>query len=256
MIYNYCIYGELQGYSGPISIEWYSKDLLEYKVKTVQCDNIFQFNLGDRDLCDLNHLPKQGETIRIYIDNVYSKNFVLDNNDIMEVFIDLNDYNETDNLANANNTLVRVLTDKYIIEEDNEEIYSYFKVEKNSILIQEGNGTRLDFIPKESGDYVITQRGYNSSEINPDIIEKVMNISVLENYTETNSIDYVYWIKKKKIVKLELPEYVRSTMLLPNGFYVENNVIYGIHDRLAPLVIPYSRGSVIIKSQVGDILDY
>ena len=44
--------------------------------------------------------------------------------------------------------------------------------------------------------------------------------------------------------------------MLEPGWYYENGKLYGKHSKLTPLEMDYYNGKVVIKTQVGDILDY
>ena len=69
MIFNYCIYGDiLPPYSGEVKITVYDNTISEIYSKTIVVQDEYQFNLGDRDLFDINHKLKNGSTfIKIYV---------------------------------------------------------------------------------------------------------------------------------------------------------------------------------------------
>lgn len=258
MIFNYCIYGDiLPSYSGEVKITVYDNTITEIYSKTIEVQNEYQFNLGDRDLFDINHKLKDGSTVVISIIDKYYI-IKLTENFLHKYDIDLNEVKiPSDTVASDNDTLletIRILTDKLILRITDNNLYSYFEVKDvNSEIVYTNNET-LDWIPRESGNYNILHRVYNSSNL--EVSESIINIEILENYIETNSIDYVYYSKRDKIVQIELPDYVLGTVILDNGFYIENNKLYGKIDKYKSVELLYSRGKIIIKPQIGDILDY
>lgn len=279
MIFNYCIYGDvLSSYVGPISITVYNNSLTKIFSKTIQVDTTvdseYQFNLGDRDLFGINHNLISGSTAVITVDNIPNKYYFLpisvSTHDLMQVShifkfdIDLNVNNIPTNTTSEDSKelleTVRILTDKIILDVVDTNMYSYFEVSDiNSDIVYSDN--IMNWVPRVTGNYNILIRQYNSSEINvptneSGISETIVNINILENYVETNSIDYVFYSKRNKIIKIEVPDYVINTVLLTNGFYIENNKIFGKLSSLNSIELIYSRGKIIIKPQIGDILDY
>lgn len=257
MIFNYCIYGDiLPSYSGEVKITVYDNTITEIYSKTLTVENEYQFNLGDRDLFNINHKLKHGSTAVITILDKYYI-IKLTENFLHKYDIDLNEIkNPSDTVASDNDNLletIRILTDKLILRITDNNLYSYFEVSKDANIVYSGN-IELDWVPRESGNYNILHRVYNSSNL--EVSESIINIEILENYIETKSIDYVYYSKRDKIVQIELPEYVLNTVLLTNGFYIENNKLYGKLDKYKSIELLYSRGKIIIKPQIGDILDY
>ena len=279
MIFNYCIYGDvLSSYVGPISITVYNNSLTKIFSKTIQIDTTvdseYQFNLGDRDLFGINHNLISGSTAVITVDSIPNKYYFLpisvSTHDLMQVShilkfdIDLNVNNIPTNTTSEDSKelleTVRILTDKIILDVVDTNMYSYFEVSdiNNDIVY---NDNIMNWVPRVTGNYNILIRQYNSSEINvptneSGISETIVNIDILENYVETNSIDYVFYSKRNKIIKIEVPDYVINTVLLTNGFYIENNKIFGKLPSLNDVELIYSRGKIIIKPQIGDILDY
>ncbi len=257
MIFNYCIYGDiLPNYTGNVSITVYDNTLTEIYSKTILCEDSYQFNLGDRELFDINYSMRAGSTAVITINNKYyqinlSENFLHNYN------IDLNKTMiETDTVASDSNELLqtfRIITDKLFLKEPDINTYSYFEVLKDTELIYNSN-KELHWIPKNDGNYNIIHRMYNSSNL--EVSESIININILENYIETASIDYIFYSKRDKIIQLELPDYVTNTLILSNGFYIENKKVLGKLSALNSIELLYSRGKVIIKPQIGDILDY
>ena len=257
MIFNYCIYGDiLPSYSGEIKITVYDNTITEIYSKTIVVQDEYQFNLGDRDLFDINHKLKSGSTVVITILDKYYI-IKLTENFLHKYDIDLNEIKiPSDTVASDNDNLletIRILTDKLILRTTDNNLYSYFEVSKDTNIVYSGN-IELDWVPRESGNYNILHRVYNSSNL--EVSESIINIEILENYIETKSIDYVYYSKRDKIIQIELPEYVLNTVLLTNGFYIENNKLYGKLDKYKSIELLYSRGKIIIKPQIGDILDY
>ena len=257
MIFNYCIYGDiLPNYSGNITINIYDNTLTEIYTKTLNIENEYQFNLGDRDLFDINYKLRNGSSAVITLDNKYYK--VLLSEDFMHNFdIDLN-IAQTPSISKAEdsdsllNTL-RVITDKLVLKEIDTNIYSYYEVQKDSVKVYDSN-VELNWIPRENGNYNIIHRVYNSSNL--EVSESIININILENYIETNTIDYIFYSTRDKVIQIELPSYVVNTIILNNGFYIENNKILGKLNSLNQVEMLYSRGKIIIKPQIGDILDY
>lgn len=258
MIFNYCIYGDiLPSYSGEVKITVYDNTITEIYSKTIEVQNEYQFNLGDRDLFDINHKLKDGSTVVI---SILDKYYIikLTENFLHKYDIDLNEIKmPSDTVASDNDSLletIRILTDKLILRITDNNLYSYFEVKDVNSEIVYSNNETLEWIPRESGNYNILHRVYNSSNLG--VSESIINIEILENYIETNSIDYVYYSKRDKIVQIELPDYVLGTVILDNGFYIENNKLYGKIDKYKSVELLYSRGKIIIKPQIGDILDY
>ena len=257
MIFNYCIYGDiLPSYSGEVKITVYDNTITEIYSKTIVVQDDYQFNLGDRDLFDINHKLKNGSTVVITISDKYYI-IKLTENFLHKYDIDLNEIKiPSGTVASDNDDLletIRILTDKLILRITDENLYSYFEVSKDSNIVYTNNET-LDWVPRESGNYNILHRVYNSSNL--DVSESIINIEILENYIETKSIDYVYYSKRDKIIQIELPDYVLGTVILDYGFYIENNKLYGKLGMYKSIELLYSRGKIIIKPQIGDILDY
>ena len=148
---------------------------------------------------------------------------------------------------------IRIITDKIILREINDNIYGYYEVRKLDEKVYFSND-ELNWVPKESGNYDILHRVLNKS--NQEVSESIINVDVLENYVEVNSVDYVFYSKKGKIIQIELPNYVLGTTILEHNFYIENNKLYGKLDSLKSVELNYSRGKIIVKPQIGDILDY
>jgi hypothetical protein len=257
MIFNYCIYGEvLGGYTGDITLTYYDNTITEILTKTYNVtDSTYQFHLGDSDMLTMNHVLKHGSSIVLTIDGVYFDNIVLELGKFVHKHdIDINttpDY--TNNIISGTYDIKRVVSDKYYLEEEDLNLYSYFSVVKDDELIYESNFI-FDWIPKEDGTYTITQRGYNRS--NNIVNEKVTTLDILENYTEVESIDYIFYTKRNKILKIELPSYVKETLVLEDGWYFEGEILYGKINNLLGVNLMYSRGYVRIKPQIGDIIDY
>lgn len=260
MIFNYCIYGNvLPNYSGEIRITAYDNTLTEVFSKSYNIIDEYQFNLGDRDLFDINYKLRPGSTVVLTLGNKFYKikltkdflhNFDINLNETQTISTSI--ASDSDNLLET----LRIVTDKLILRETDVNIYSYYEVRKGLIpneLVYSGN-EELNWIPKENGNYNILHRVYNSSNL--QVSESIININILENYIETNSIDYIYYCKRDKIIRIELPDYVKNTIILSNGFYIENGNIYGKLTTLKNVELLYSRGKIIIKPQIGDILDY
>lgn len=259
MIFNYCLYGDISPtYTGDVSIELYDRTLTNVYSKIYNTDDsTYQFNLGDRDLFGINYKLYEGCSCVITIGNKYYK-IKLTEDFLHEYNIDLNEVmspsssiaSDSDNLLET----IRIVTDKLILREIDQNIYSYFEVKNNSNEIVYSSNEELNWVPRETGNYNIIHRIYNSSNL--EISESIININILENYIETQSIDYVYYSKRDKIIQIELPDYVLNTVILTDGFYKENNKLYGKLNNLKQVELIYSRGKIIIKPQIGDILDY
>ena len=74
MIFNYCIYGDiLPNYSGEIKITAYDNTLTEVFSKSYNIIDEYQFNLGDRDLFDINYKLRPGSTIVLTLGNKFYK---------------------------------------------------------------------------------------------------------------------------------------------------------------------------------------
>ncbi len=257
MIFNYCIYGDiLPLYSGEIKITIYDNTITEVYTKTLTVENEYQFNLGDRDLFGINYNLRNGSTAVISLQGKYFP-IILGENYLHRFDINLNTLmSPTNSIASDSDNLlktVRIITDKLILREIDNNLYSYFEVSKDTNIVYSGN-IELNWVPRESGNYNILHRVYNSSNL--EVSESVINIDILENYVEVNSINYIYYCKRDKIIQIELPEYVLDTVLLTNGFYIENKKLYGKLVDFNIIELLYSRGKIIIKPQIGDILDY
>lgn len=259
MIFNYCIYGDiLPSYTGDVTITVYDNTLTEIYSKTIFIENEYQFNLGDRDLFDINYKLRKGSTAIITVDNKFYK-IKLSEDFLHNYDIDLDEIKiPTATTAEDFDDLLetfRIVTDKLVLREFDDNVYSYFEVINTSNLdIVYYSNEELNWIPREHGNYNILHRLYNSSNL--EVSESIININIFENYIETMSIDYIYYSKRDKIIQIELPEYVLNTVILKDTFYIANNKLYGKLTNLKPIELLYSRGKIIVKPQIGDILDY
>jgi len=259
MIFNYTIFGIVseQITDEAIKITYYDKTLTQIYSKNIPIvNNSYQINLGDRDLLTINGKLEQGCSVLLTIGDIYCKRLILDlSSNILRHDIEPDD---TDLLCRPATAIEPVtyhsISDRIQVgfnKDDGE--YNYFMIEdSNGVKVYESNST-LDWSPKLAGSYKITQRSCGSE---PMVVVLVTTVMVMTDSINTTSVDYIFQVKKNKICRINLPDYVRDTLILPAGFYFQDSTLIGRVDTLKPKVLSYYRGEVIIQAQIGDIIDY
>lgn len=260
VIYNQTIYGTISNagelYSGDIMVLVWSYDFSISKTKTYTITNgEYQINLGDSDLFGPNHDYNGAETVIIQtVPLTYSGKVDLVKNSCILHDIQIETYNQVQAEANVTTERKVITANALLLTELEVAMYSYFMIEFDGNKIHEANGQFTRFYPEFDGEYTITQKGVN---ITTGIYsEKVSTITLFDGLVNLDTLDYIFYTKRNIVIKLELPEFVVNTLLLAPNWYVENGFVFGKKNKLNDIIMPYAKGSVIIKTQVGDLLDY
>lgn len=171
MIFNTCIYGNINTNVGKLVLHYYDKTLGSTISKELLLEsNNYQFNLGDRTLLDINTPSNYGDVCLIeYIDE--SDNRAFSDVLIIEPNIFVYNYNidittgitESVESAGFNISENIVKTTNHKISELQLNLYSYFNVSNitDNKTEYEGNVSEFYFIPSESKQYKIEQRSLN-----------------------------------------------------------------------------------------------
>ena len=116
MIFNYCIYGDITpNYQGEVILNLYDSNLVDSYTKTYEStDSKYQFNLGDRDLFNINHLLLDGSSVVISVnDKFYFLKLDL-SKQIVEFNIDLNETQSKDSsIASDSDNLLEYNKNNY-----------------------------------------------------------------------------------------------------------------------------------------------
>lgn len=224
-------------------------------------DSSFQFNLGDGALFGPGHTFTGYETILLQViansDGTRNSAVRVPLTSKCSIKFDLTFSGATPINGLNPNALAenKVITANVLqITEAELNIYSYFHVEKDGIVLEDGHGQFLQYIPKEDGNYRVVQRGVNVTT--GDYQEKVSNFTLYDGLVTLDSLDYVFYIKKGIWNQFELPQFVIDTLVLASGWYYENGKLIGRNPTLNTTLMPYAKGRVYVKTQVGDIVDY
>lgn len=262
MISNTCVYGTTPSVASLVEMKYISYNFEEIIEKShTSTQGIYQFHLGDTDMLTIARGGRSGDSMVLmsYTDSgtlEHASTYVIEEiGGINRYDLDTGagivvDTNEAAMVDNSTNIAAQLM--KY--EEDVSTLYSYFKIELGGEIKAESNGEAIKYVPVINGEYTVTQKSVNSTS--GLITEKITIVDVLGANQEILSIDYVFYGKKNKVLQVELPSYVTSSLILEAGWYYENNKLLGKNSKLAAIEMPYARGKVIIKSQVGDIVDY
>ena len=259
MINNTCIYGTVDVPISTVKLKYIKYDfsmVLEKEYNNTT--GAYQFNLGDADMltlavastiCDVcvisnetNGVIDYSDKVVLGIEHYYENNIVTGT-----LVVDSEVADAVDETTNIVGQLLRFV-------EDSESMYNYYTVEAGGEVVYETNDGIMEYIPVTTGEYVVTHRAVNKTT---GIISDVVHtIDVLESANRVSSIDYVYYCKRSKKQMIKLADYITDTLILATGWYYENGLLIGSNDKLADLVMPYYNGNVIIKSYVGDIIDF
>lgn len=263
MINNTCVYGQAPSTHSRVVATYLNYSFEVIKEKEYTCkDGSYQFHLGDTDMLTLAVSATNGDSLVL---QSFDENDVLEHSStyVIENLGCINRYDldagvgvdesadEAGMVDTSTNLEAQVLK---FIEEDSSVLYSYFKIELEGLIVSEGNGADIRYVPVLNGEYVVTQKAVNSTT--GVITEKITTVTVLGANTDVDSIDYVYYGKKGKVLQIELASYITGSLILADGWYYEQGKLLGKVTKLAPTEMNYARGKVIVKSQVGDIADY
>ena len=179
MIFNHCIYGNINRAVGKLILHYYNYSLEETISKEIILESgTYQFNLGDRALLDINSVIKDGDIVLLeYFDDTDTKGFsdkcILDlTNNIQEFNINVGTtFSETSEEANFLLSEQLVKTSSYKLSEIQTDLYNYFKVididevdvDLNPIVKYEGNKEEFYFIPTQSHKYKIFEKSINKT---------------------------------------------------------------------------------------------
>jgi hypothetical protein len=259
MIYNTVVCGTVDTVTSVVKLKYMSHDLETVLEKEyANTEGAYEFHLGDEDMLTMNGWHSDGDVVvvqnwvagaLVYSDKIELSEYVyMYRHDIAgNVVASLDEVSSVDESKN-------LLGKALIYEEDNLDIYSYYKVEFDGAIVYETNEARMRYVPEVDGEYTITHRGVNRTT--GAISEVVYVVNVLEGVNETLSIDMVYYAKKDKVLKIELPEYVTRSLMLEPGWYYEGGLLLGKKLGYADTVMHYYNGKVVVKTQIGDIVDY
>lgn len=259
IIYNQTIYGNIttnnNPYVGDIVVLVWNADFSYHTSKTYTVNGGYQINLGDHDLFGPNHKFTQNETIIIQtVPLTYSNRVQLTGESCLEFDIETNDYTQVIAESDSETDRKVITADVLLINEQEESIYSYFVVELNDEIVHQAHGNFTRFYPEVDGEYTITQKGVN---ITTGVYsEKISTVTLFDGLVTLDSLDYIFYTKKNIILQAELPEFVINTVILEPNWYIENNRLIGKNTGLSPTIMQYSKGNVIIKTQIGDIVDF
>ena len=266
MINNTCIYGRvLDGNDELIEdstvtmkyVRWDFSQVLEKEWENTT--GAYQFNLGDTDMLTLAEKSMVGDVVilRNEIDGEvgYSQKLVLGLDryyewDIIDDGSLVEDEDEAAGIDESTNVVAKAL----IVNELSESLYSYYSVEVDGEKVWEGDVRRLEYIPKVTGDHKVVHWAVNATT--GEISSEEYTFDVQVSGVELESVDYIYYHKRKKVVRCDLPQHVKDTLILADGWYYEAGLLMGKKDNLGQLEMDYYNGKVIIRTYIGDILDY
>ena len=66
----------------------------------------------------------------------------------------------------------------------------------------------------------------------------------------------ILFIAISVFMRVFTPGFVRDTLLLADGWYYEGDKLIGTNGNLKELRMPYYNGDVVIKTYIGDIIDF
>jgi len=266
MIHNTCIYGTVKDTDDNLITDTTVKmKYISYNFENIiekEYENkigTYQFNLGDSDVLTFAEDHHIGDVVIItnetngtitYSNKVILKReYFIEHNIVDEGSVTVID-DEANNEDNSKTTVVKAI----ILEELSDVLYSYYSVKIDDELVYECNGPKLIYKPTQDGEHKVTQYAVNKTT--GDITSKELTIDVLQTEWITKSLDYIFYTKRKKILRCELPKFVTDTLILADGWYYENGKLMGKHDKLGQLEMEYYNGKVIVKTYIGDIIDY
>jgi len=265
MINNTCIYGTVEDASGdPVIDTTVTMKYIKYdfsKVIEKEYDNstgAYQFNLGDSDILTMNEASYKNDVVIIsnIKDDVvdYSDKVVLQGDTFVENNIVVGDYTENSDEVSAEDGSYSTVVKHIVLEDTSEYLYSYYKVVVDDEIVYEVDSNRLEYLPKVTGEHVITQYGVNSTT--GDITSKEWTIDVMQSVSEIRSLDYIFYNKRNKMLRAILPQHVQDTLILEDGWYFDKGVLLGKSKTLKTVEMDYYNGKVIVRGYIGDIIDY
>lgn len=261
MINNTCIYGLVTDGTNPVTDTIVGMTYISYNFDTIieklydNTTGAYQFNLGDSDLLTLSKASLKNDVVILTNEDTYSTKLVLTSEvyqefDIVDDGTLVVDAEEAAGVDESTNVVVMAI----ILQEYGQSLYNYYSVVVGEELRYETNDAELEYLPVELGEHIVTQKAVN--ETSGVISEVVHTIDVLQAEIRVGSIDYTFYAKKKKVIRVELPQTVRDTLVLETGWYYEGDKLIGKTQSLHEVRMSYYNGEVIIKSHIGDIIDY
>jgi len=264
MIHNTCIYGTVSDGAGELILDsTVSMKYIKYdfsKVLEAEYANTtgaYQFNLGNTNMLTLDvATSNQDVVILSNSTNRYSCKVVLDGNKwhYLHDIIDDSSGVATSDEANASDESTNIITRSITLNEYSDSLYSYYKVEYNGGIVYEIVSSKLDYLPANTGEHKVTHYAVNTTTGDITKVERLVDVQ--QDKYRVESVDYIFYTKKKKVLRAELPKYVTDTLILADGWYYENGKLVGIHNKLSQLEMDYYNGKVIVRGYIGDILDY
>jgi len=262
MIHNTCIYGTVKdGSDTIITNTTVNMKYVKYDFSNVleqDYDNqtgAYQFNLGDSNLLTLSEDTNKDDVVIISNDDTYSARIVFDGNNYYEHnIIDDGSLVQNSDEAQAQDESTNTIVKSIIMHELSSSLYTYFEVLFNDERVYGADTHRLIYTPKELGEHIIRQWSINDTTGVVSSIDTTIDVQQTGN--EIQSIDYVFYSKRKKILRAELPQHVTDTLILAQDWYYEGGLLIGKHSKLGQLEMDYYNGKVIIKGYIGDIIDY
>jgi len=187
MVFNYCIYGDIDKDVGTLQCTYIKYDMNEKVSKTIDItENNYQFNLGDDDFLTSDTMIFKNDIIILTYfdenDNKIFSDFVnIDINDNkVEFNIDTsNSFSETSDEANFTLTESIIKTSSNKLVETSESLYNYYKIINSNTneLIVESNLNHIEFSPSISDKFKITQYAVNKT--NTDITSKEFEFNAI-----------------------------------------------------------------------------
>jgi hypothetical protein len=260
LIYNQTIYGDITTngvtpYVGDMTILVWNYDFSFSASKTITVSGEYQFNLGDSDLFGASHNYTGFETVIIQTTPLtFSNRVKLPSSSCINYDIDISGHVDVTAEANMDTDRKVITADVLLLTEYEDAMYNYFSVELDGEILHEANGSFTRFYPEQDGEYTITQKGVNVTT--GVYSEKVSTVTLFDGLITLDSLDYIFYTKKNIIIQIELPDFVINTLILESNWYFENGKLIGKNTGLSSTVMPYSKGKVIVKTQIGDIVDY
>jgi hypothetical protein len=168
MIFNHCIYGNINKTVGYLRIKYYSYNLDFTVQKDTFIENgTYQFNLGDSDLLGLNYSLNKGDiciieyhnTTKEYSEIIQINDYITNHNIIVSTF------SENTDSANFNVSESLVKTTNHKITEVSTNLYNYFEIKDLTLneIKYSSNSSELYFVPVHSNLYRILQKSINNS---------------------------------------------------------------------------------------------
>jgi len=231
MIHNTCIYRTVEDGNGSlITDSTVSMTYVNWDFSIVlqeDYDNTtgaYQFNLGNTDMLTLAEHTNKNDVVVISnlvdgdTDNTYSEKIVLQDGLYYyeHNIVDDGSLVETTDTADAVDESMNIVVKEIILNEQSNDMHSYFEVKFGGHVIYKENTPILRYLPTNTGEHKITHKAINKTTA--DITEKEWTIDVGVGRYETVSLDYIFYTKKKKILRAELPQYVLNTIILPTGW--------------------------------------